>query len=364
MQKTNRLTAVSSLIILSFFFSMVVQGCQSSSLQTVKDKPSAADISQPKSPPMTPFVEENLSMARSLRDHRPSEYVLGPEDSVEITVLGHEDLKLSVAISPTGKIPYYTNNIQAAGLTQFQLKELMQKEVSELVKDPKVVVRITEYRSHKVFMVGQLKNPGVYPMRSDVTLLEAISMAGGVTPEAYLSGAFVVRDGKILLVNFLDLITKGNTEENIPLFSNDIVYIPDRRDQKVYVLGEVCKPSAVSLGEKPTLLTAITEAGGFTRDANEKAVLLLRGNLSKPEITEIDAKAILDEQNPTRDISLQQGDIVYVAASGFAGIERIAVRISHILEPLLQVARGMVLYPTAVDVMRGGIERTRISISP
>ncbi len=364
MQKTNRLTAVSSLIILSFFFSMVVQGCQSSSLQTVKDKPSAADISQPKSPPMTPFVEENLSMARSLRDHRPSEYVLGPEDSVEITVLGHEDLKLSVAISPTGKIPYYTNNIQAAGLTQFQLKELMQKEVSELVKDPKVVVRITEYRSHKVFMVGQLKNPGVYPMRSDVTLLEAISMAGGVTPEAYLSGAFVVRDGKILLVNVLDLITKGNTEENIPLFSNDIVYIPDRRDQKVYVLGEVCKPSAVSLGEKPTLLTAITEAGGFTRDANEKAVLLLRGNLSKPEITEIDAKAILDEQNPTRDISLQQGDIVYVAASGFAGIERIAVRISHILEPLLQVARGMVLYPTAVDVMRGGIERTRISISP
>jgi polysaccharide export outer membrane protein len=210
-------------------------------------------------------------------------------------------------------------------------------------------VRITEYRSHKFLVLGQVKTPGVQRMRGDFTLLEALSSAGGITPDAYLGGAYVVREGKILLVNFYELIEKGNTEENVPLLPGDVIYIPDNRDQRLFVLGEVNKQSAIPVQEEMTLLQAIAEVGGFTRDANKKSILILRGNLSEPEIMNIDATRM----DVTANIPLKRGDIIYVASSAFADVEGIAVRISHILQPLLQVARGIVLWDTAGDVLEG-----------
>jgi polysaccharide export outer membrane protein len=198
-------------------------------------------------------------------------------------------------------------------------------------------------------VLGQVKTPGVQRMRGDFTLLEALSSAGGITPDAYLGGAYVVREGKILLVNFYELIEKGNTEENVPLLPGDVIYIPDNRDQRLFVLGEVNKQSAIPVQEEMTLLQAIAEVGGFTRDANKKSILILRGNLSEPEIMNIDATRM----DVTANIPLKRGDIIYVASSAFADVEGIAVRISHILQPLLQVARGIILWDTAGDVLEG-----------
>jgi len=193
-------------------------------------------------------------MAKKLRNRQSSDYVLGPEDTVEISVLHHDELKMETTVSPTGKILYYlVRDVETAGLTQFQLRDKIQKELAEFIKDPEVVVRITDHRSHKVFVLGQVNHPGVYRMKNDFSLLEAISAAGSVTPDAYLGGAYVVRDGKILLVNFFELIEKGNTEENIPLLSDDLIYIPNNKDQQVFVLGEVNKQAAIPMGDRLTL---------------------------------------------------------------------------------------------------------------
>jgi len=300
------------------------------------------------------MVKQNLSMAKKLKNRQSTEYLLGPEDTVEISVFLHDELKMETTISPTGKILYYLiKDVQAAGLTQFQLRDKIQKELANFIKDPKVVVRITEYRSHKAFVLGQVNTPGVYRMRNDFSLLEAISAAGGITSDAYLGGAYVVRDGKILLVNFFELIEKGNTEENIPLLSNDVIYIPNNKDQKVFVLGEVNKQSAIPIGDRLTLLGAIAEAGGFTRDANKRSLLVMRGNLSEPEIMNIDAKRM----DLAANIPLQRGDIVYVASSAFADVERIAVRLSHILEPFYTLARTVVWGDAAIEVFQGADSR-------
>jgi polysaccharide export outer membrane protein len=332
-------------------------GCQSSHRGTVKE---AGLSSQPST--VKPN-KQNLSMAKELKNHPPTEYILGPEDTVEISVFRHDELKMEVTISPMGKIPYYLiGDVQAGGLTQFQLRDQIQKELAKFVKDPKVVVRITQYRSHKIFVLGQVNKPGVYRMRNDYTLLEAISSAGGITSDAYLSGAYLVRDGKMLLVNFLELIRGGNTEENIPLLPGDIVNIPDKNDQKVYILGEVKKQSAVPIQERLNLLEAITEAGGFTHDANKKSILLLRGNLSEPEIMTVDAKRILKQNDLAANIPLKRGDIVYVPSSLFADVERVAIRLDHILEPLLDVLRGIILQDIARDVIRGEDIRTTTRI--
>ena len=197
--------------------------------------------------------------------------------------------------------------------------------------------------------MGEVKNPGVYRTINNYTLVEAISAAGGVTSDAYLSGAYVVRDGKVLLVNFYELIEKGNTEENIPLMSDDVIYIPDNREQKVFVLGEVNKQAAIPMQEEMTLFEAIAEAGGFTNDAKKECVVIMRGNLSEPEVMKIDA----EDMHPSANIILERGDVIYVASTTFADIERIALRISHILQPFLSVARGIILQDSAIDVLEG-----------
>jgi polysaccharide export outer membrane protein len=298
-------------------------------------------------------------MAERLKNRPRTEYLLGPEDTVEISVFRHDDLKMETSISPMGKISYYLiDDIQAAGMSQFQLRDKIKEELANFIKVPEVLVRITEHRSHKVFVLGQANNPGVFHMRSDFTLVEAISSAGGITPDAYLGGAYVVRDGEILLVNFYKLIEKGNMGENIPLMPNDVVYIPDNKEQRVFVLGEVNKQSAIPTRDGLTLLAAIAEAGGFTHDANKGAIIVMRGNLSEPQIMKIDAKRM----DLTANIPLRRGDIIYVASSGFANVERTALRISNILQPFLQVARGIILTDTAVDVLKGEEVKKQVTI--
>ncbi len=103
-------------------------------------------------------------------------------------------------------------------------------------------------------------------------------------------------------VDRFELIEKGNTEENIPLLSNDVIYIPNNKDQKVFVLGEVNKQSAIPIRERLTLLEAIAEAGGFTRDAKKESIVVMRGNLSEPEIMKIDAKRMDDTIRTAEDV--------------------------------------------------------------
>ena len=351
MKKNSWVKASASMVIVVLIYLFTQTGCQFSHRSVREAEPS---------PPKTPVTEgvqvskQKLSMAKELKDFVPTEYILGPEDTVEVSVFGQEELRMEATVSSTGRLPYYLiGDVEAAGLTQFQLRDQIQAELRRYIKDPKVVVRITEYKSHKVFVLGQVKNPGVYRMKNDYTLLEAISSAGGITPDAYLGGAYLVRDGEILLVNFFDLIKRGNTEENIPLASRDIIYIPDRNDHKVYVLGEVNRQAAIPIEEGLTLIRAITEAGGFTHDANKKSILVLRGNLCEPEIMAVDAKRILSEADPVANIPVQHGDIVYVPSSTIADVERFAIRLSNILEPYLQVARGIILTDVAIDILKG-----------
>lgn len=302
-------------------------------------------------------TRENLSMAKKLKEQPRSPYVLGPEDTVEIAVFRHEELKMQCTISPEGKISYFlVGDIAAGGLTQFELRDTVEKGLAKYIKNPHVVVRVVEPRSHKVYVLGQVKKPGVYRMTSNFMLVEAISAAGGIDADAYLSGAYVVRNGEILLVNFYELIQKGNTEENIPLFSGDVVYIPDNREQRIFVLGEVNNQAAIPMRERMTLFEAVAEAGGFTRDAEKASILVMRGNLSEPEVIMINARNMALKAN----IPLERGDIVYVASTTFADVERAAMRISNVLKPFLDVARGIIFTKGAVDVLDGDYVDTRI----
>jgi len=148
-------------------------------------------------------------------------------------------------------------------------------------------------------------------------------------------------------------------EENIPLRADDVVYIPSNKDQKVFVLGEVNRQAAIPLGETLSLYEAIAEVGGFTQDANTETILVLRGNLSNPQIMIINAK----DMPVSANIPLQKGDVVYVDSSRFADVERTAIRVSNIFEPFLRVMRGLILTDTAYRVLKGERVKTSININ-
>lgn len=344
-------------VVLPLIWCLSLTGCVSPSgkgvVQTVPVQAQRVD------PEVVTAARENLSMAKELQQVPVTPYILGPEDKVQITVFRHQELNMRCRVSPEGKISYYLiGDIEASGLTRFQLRDKIQEGLAKYIKDPQVVVSIFEARSHKIFVLGEVKNPGVYRMRNNFTLVEAISAAGGVGQAAYLSGAYVVRNGEILLVNFYELIRKGNAEENIPLLSGDLIYIPDDEEQRVFVLGEVNNQTAVAMRERMTLFEAVAEAGGFTRDAETDSIIVMRGNLSEPEVMKVNAEGMHLEAN----ILLERGDIVYVASTTLANIERIAVKVSHILQPFLDVARGIILQDTAVDVLDNDTGDTRVVV--
>jgi polysaccharide export outer membrane protein len=345
---------VTFIVVLPFFFT----GCRSTVGTAVKETVPAPAM-EAAATESVKTTRQNLSMAQEFKDYKPSEYILGPEDKLKVSVFRQDEMTKELTISASGMISYYLiGDMDASGLTAFQLRDRLQAKLAQYIKAPEVYVEILEHRSHKVFVLGQVKNPGVYRMKNDFSLLEAVSESGGITRDAYLDGAYVVREGKVLIVNFYELIEKGNMNENIPLLKGDVIYVPDNRDHKVFVLGEVRNQAAIPMRAQLTLIEAVAEAGGFTQDAKKDSIVIMRGNLSEPEVMQINA----EDLNVAASIPLKRGDIVYVASSTIANVERAAVRLSHILQPFLQVARGIILSDTAVDVLEGESLNTKVIV--
>jgi polysaccharide export outer membrane protein len=309
---------------------VVLSGCSASRAQSPKE------IAAGPTPVEATFQDAgNLSMAESLQAESPEDYRLGPGDTVEISLLRHPEFQAPVTVGTTGKILYYlVGEVPARGLTLLELREALRSRLTAFVREPEVLVRVTEYRSKRVYALGQVHNPGFYPLRGPTTLVELVAMAGGFTDRAFLRGAYLVRDGKLTIINFPALFEKGNMRENVSVRADDIIFIPDKTDRKVFLLGEVKQPTAIALERDLTLLEAIAVAGGLTPNSDWNSVLLLRGGLSNPSYVELDVKEMLRGKDRRGDLLLEQGDIIYVASTPIADVAHFMAQISTILSPI------------------------------
>lgn len=159
-------------------------------------------------------------------------YTLGEEDILTITVRNQPEFSGQFVIGPDDKIQYnFVGDIQAAGLTKEQLKEILIKELERFVRAPEVSVAITDYRSKNVYILGEVAQPGRYPMRGDTTnLREALVLAGLPTPHAALRRVYIIKYnlGKPTYrkVDIFRLLYKGNLKYDVGLVPNDIVVVP------------------------------------------------------------------------------------------------------------------------------------------
>jgi polysaccharide export outer membrane protein len=154
-----------------------------------------------------------------------SEYRLSLEDVVEVSVWKEPDLSRTVPIRPDGKITLpLIGDIQAQGLRPTELEQSVQKQLGSLVRDPRVTVIVHDVNGNKVFVTGQVLHSGAFPLRSSMSVLQALAMAGGLAEFADRGDISVLRaDGRRLEVDYDDLV-RGKSK--VSLGPGDTVVVP------------------------------------------------------------------------------------------------------------------------------------------
>jgi len=247
-------------------------------------------------------------------------YILGPGDILEIEIAEVPGTLARTFVMPDG-MAYYNlaGGVRAEGLTQ---KEFATKLTDALKRDynkPLVNVSLVEVRSRRYWILGRVFKPGLYPLRQPTTLLEAISESGGLFTLAFsgfteeladLSNSVVIRDGKILPVNFDKLVREGDASQNIYLRHNDYIYLPSANSTTVLVLGAVIRPDAIGHKDSLTLIDCIAQCKGPAKGAYLKEVVIVRGSLDKPQAATVNLHDILTGK--ATNVLLQPGDIVWI----------------------------------------------------
>ena len=160
-----------------------------------------------------------------------TQYVIGPEDVLKINVWNEPELSLSVPVRTDGKISLpLIHDILAVNLTPLELKEELTKRFAEYVENPTVSVIVEQVNSLKIFVVGNVNNPGVFDVKREVNFLQAISLAGGFTEWAKKRGIQIFRKHKgvekVIKVNYNKIASGKHPELNIPLQPGDTIVVP------------------------------------------------------------------------------------------------------------------------------------------
>ena len=161
----------------------------------------------------------------------PTDYVIGPDDQLSVLFWRDKDMSADVTVRPDGKITLpLLNDIQAAGLSPDQLREKVTAEAKRYVEDPQPSIVVKQINSRKVFITGQVAKPGPYQIMAPTTVLQLISMAGGLTEYAHGKKISIMRteNGRQIAYhfNYNDIAAGKNMRQNIELKPGDTIVVP------------------------------------------------------------------------------------------------------------------------------------------
>jgi polysaccharide biosynthesis/export protein len=159
------------------------------------------------------------------------EYKIGPQDMLRVDVWKEPDISRIVPVRPDGKITLpLVNDVQAAGLTTTQLAAKIAEGLKKYITSPQVTVGVTEINSRRIFVNGEVARPGAFPLLPNMTVLQALSSAGGFTQFAREKKIYILRmeNGKQVKYpfNYKEAVSGKNVEQNIILQGGDIIVVP------------------------------------------------------------------------------------------------------------------------------------------
>jgi polysaccharide export outer membrane protein len=253
-----------------------------------------------------------------------SDYRIGRQDLLELKVFDLKELDQTVRVADDGSITLpLLGRLEVAGLTKGDLEKLIARMLeAKYVRDPQVTIFVKEYESRKVAVSGAVKKPDTYEMLGEKTLLEMISMAGGLDKD--LGREIIVfrqvEDGSTqrLAVDLERLVYDADPALNLPVSPGDIIYVPAVEKVRIFVNGAVKNPNLYEIprDEPVTVLKAVTIAGGTTDRASERRVQVIRTNADGTRQTiDVDLRKV--KRGKAEDPVLQRDDLVLVPESYF-----------------------------------------------
>jgi polysaccharide export outer membrane protein len=238
---------------------------------------------------------------------------IGAGDTIRITVYQSPDLSMETRVNEGGAISYpLLGRVQLAGLTVTAAEQHIASELKrrDFVKDPQVIIVVTQVRANQVNVLGQVGKPGRYPLDlTGMRLTEVLALAGGVvagvgSDTIVLTGT---RDGKLFRheVDLPRLFSAGGTGEDIVVAPGDTIWV-DRAPQ-IYMYGEIQHPGTMRLERGMTVMQAVAAGGGATP----------RGTLKGLKVTRRGADGKMQTLEPSMEDTLKDGDVVFIRESLF-----------------------------------------------
>jgi polysaccharide export outer membrane protein len=336
--------------------------------------PTAAGMPKLETPDDTNARIATLAQASAAQ---PGDYVIGGGDLLDIQVFEVPELSREIRVNESGfiAIPLIPTRIRAAGLTAFQLQDKLAEllQTNGLVSSPQVTVNVKEQHSQPITVIGAVKSPMVIEAVRSTSLLEVLSTAGGIAPDAG-NVVIVTRNGsadaqaaadaanatgndtngggaeanppQTFTISLDDLLNTGNSRFNIRVQGGDVVSVP--RAGIIYVVGAVPRPGGFVMQndhQEVTTLKALALAGGVTSTAKTDKAVILRNDPvtgAKQEVR-VDLKKVLDLKGP--DVALLPNDILFVPDSA-------SKRAWHTTgNALLSLGSGVAIYRLGTGVL-------------
>lgn len=257
--------------------------------------------------PGTPMAQQRAQVAPAKQQYR-----IGAGDTLRITVYQSPDLSLETKVTDAGVISYpLLGSLRVAGLSVDEAEAALAQALvkGDFIKNPQVIIVVTNVRASQVNVLGQVGKPGRYPLDiAGMRLTEVLALAGGVSATGADTVVLVgFREGKPWRqeVDLPRLFAAGGLEGDLVIMPGDAVWV-DRAPQ-IYVYGEVQRPGQVRLERGMTVMQALAAAGGKTQRGTERGLRVSRrGPDGRTQSLE-----------PGMDEPVREGDVVYIRESLF-----------------------------------------------
>ena len=241
----------------------------------------------------SPIVAAAPRQAPSATPLAAGDYVVGAQDVLTITSYDQADLTGRFTVETDGTFAFpLIGRVRAGGLTLRQVEFELKKQLKDggIFRNPQITVAIDQYRSQKIFIVGEVRTPGTYTLSGGMSLVEALARAGSTLPSSSGDAIIVHADSaraaagpilpnhvdpdRVVRINLRDL-EKGEFSQNTALRDGDTIFVP--RAESVYVFGQVKNPGAYAPQQRDTtVLQALALAGGVTENASTNRIRIIR----------------------------------------------------------------------------------------
>jgi protein involved in polysaccharide export with SLBB domain len=290
--------------------------------------------------------------APQVRGSVPASYRLQKGDTVEVRVFNLPELTQAAVVRPDGVVSFQlVGEINAAGMTTDDLTKVLTDIYAKRFRQPEVSVSILSFANQTVYVGGEVNQPAALPLAGTLTLTAAIFRSGGFKDSAQQETVELIRaadGGQRQVVNVQAILRSGAPD--IELKPGDIVFVP-QSTINIYVGGEVAQPGLQTVQGKQTLLSAVIKAGGPTRAAAIRSIILVRdsGEPGKPAISTVSLEGALHD--PAADVPLKPFDVVYIPKTAIAKIDQFVD--SYLRQTIPMTLSGGFSYLLNAEVLTG-----------